>query len=53
MKDEKLEDFIIERIYENKEMFSKNELTKIDENIILIKKIYILALKNANNILLD
>lgn len=50
MKEEKLEDFIKERIYENKEMFSENELTKIDENIILIKKIYILSLKNAGNI---
>ena len=49
MKKMKLEDFIRKRIFENRKMFSKKELTKIDENIILIKKIYILALKDSLN----
>lgn len=50
MKKITLEEFIKERVKENKELFSKKELTNIEENIILIKKIYILALINSKDV---
>lgn len=50
MKKKTLENFIKDRVRENKKMFSQKELTKIEENIILIKKIYILALINSKDI---
>ena len=41
-----LDKFIEQRIKENRKMFSKKELLIIKNNKSLIKKIYILAIKN-------
>ena len=45
-KDYSFDKFIEQRIKENKKMFSKKELEIIKNNKLLIKKIYILAIKN-------
>lgn len=42
-----LENFIKERILENKELFTEEELTVINNNNIITKKIYLLGFKNS------
>lgn len=42
-----LEKFIEERIEENKELFTEEELTAINNNNIIVKKIYLLGFKNS------
>lgn len=44
----KIEDFIQERIEENKHLFTQEELRVIRENFVLIRKIYELGLMNGN-----
>lgn len=41
--------FLRERIKENKKLFTNEELTFINDNIDLIKKIYIIGLLNGKN----
>ena len=43
--------FVKERIEENKNLFSKKELNFINNNFIIIKKIYLLGIKNYINII--
>ena len=43
--------FVMERIQENKNLFSNKELKFIKDNSTLIKKIYLLSLKNYSNII--
>ena len=46
-----MNDVIIEEIMkENKQLFSENELTVIDKNIKIVKKIYLIGLINARQI---
>lgn len=42
-----LEKFIKKRILENKQLFTEEELTVINNNNIIIKKIYLLGFKNS------
>lgn len=44
----KIEEFIQERIEENKELFTEEELKIVKENFVLIRKIYELGLMNGN-----
>lgn len=45
--DKNLEDFIREVIEENRKLFKKYELEKMNENMELVKKIYLLGFINA------
>ncbi len=49
MKEYELNNFIRERIEENKELFTSKELTKISNNFTLTKKIYLLAFSNCKD----
>lgn len=42
-----LEEVLKERIFENEELFSKNELSIMNSNIKIMKKIYLLGLING------
>lgn len=42
-----LEIFVQERIKENEELFTEEELTVINNNNIILKKIYLLGFKNS------
>lgn len=44
------EEIIKERIEENKELFSKEELCIIEKNDTIIKKIYLLGLINGRDV---
>ncbi len=44
-----LKNFLEKRIEENKNLFSQEELEIIKQNPNLIKKIYILGIKDTNN----
>lgn len=48
-----MEKFIKERIKENKELFSKEELKIIDNNVNVVKKIYILSILDTYKIMKD
>lgn len=50
MEEKIVEEIVKERIEENKELFSLEEHSIIENNINLIKKIYILGFINAKNI---
>lgn len=52
-KEDLVKKFLEKRIEENKELFTKYELTLIVENIKFIKKIYILGLLDISNILMN
>ena len=43
--------FVMERIQENRNLFSNKELKFIKDNSTLRKKIYLLSLKNYSNII--
>ena len=45
-----LKNFLQKRIQENKKLFTQEELELIEKNIKTIKKIYILVLKDLNDI---
>lgn len=45
-----IEEIFIERLEENKELFSEKELITIKENRNLTKKIYLIGLINAKEI---
>ena len=45
-----LKNFLQKRIQENKKLFTQEELELIEKNIKTIKKIYILGLKDLNDI---
>lgn len=45
-----IEKFILERIEENKELFTQKEMEIIKSNKIIIKKIYLLGAINFNEI---
>ena len=45
-----MEEILKQRIKENEELFSKEELKTIENNIILTKKIYIIGLINGKQI---
>ena len=45
-----LKNFLQKRISENKKLFSTKELEIIEKNINIFKKIYILGLKDLNDI---
>lgn len=45
-----MNEFIRERIKENAELFSKEELTIIESNFTLVKKLYLLGLINASSL---
>ena len=45
-----LKKFLQKRIQENKKLFTQEELELIEKNIKTIKKIYILGLKDLNDI---
>ncbi len=47
---ESIERFILERIKENKELFTDKELEFIRDNTIITKKIYLLGAINFNKI---
>ena len=46
----RLDNFIEKRVIENKNLFTSKELKKIKRNKILIKKIYLLAIHDYNDI---
>lgn len=46
----KLEEIVKERIFENEKLFSKDELSILNDNFKVIKKIYLLGLINAKQI---
>ena len=46
--EEIMEDILKERIEENKELFSKEELTLLNNNVNIIKKIYLLGAIDIN-----
>lgn len=43
-----MEKLIVERIEENKKIFTKEELTFIKSNVNIIQKIYLLAMLDSN-----
>ena len=49
-KEDMLKTFLQKRISENKKLFSTKELEIIEKNINIFKKIYILGLKDLNDI---
>ncbi len=49
-KEDMLKNFLQKRISENKKLFSTKELEIIEKNINIFKKIYILGLKDLNDI---
>ena len=49
-KENMLKNFLQKRISENKKLFSTKELEIIEKNINIFKKIYILGLKDLNDI---
>ena len=49
-KEDMLKKFLQKRISENKKLFSTKELEIIEKNINIFKKIYILGLKDLNDI---
>ena len=44
-----MEEWVKERIEENKELFTTEELVIIQENLELCKKLYIMAIVNLND----
>ena len=53
IKRDSLGKFIAERIKENKELFTNEELTIIKKNYILTKKLYMLGMINTQKIKVD
>lgn len=53
VKRDSLGKFIAERIKENKELFTNEELTTIEKNYILTKKLYMLGMINTQKIKVD
>ena len=47
----KLEDFLDERIEENKELFTRNDLLLIEQNKELAKKLYLLGTVDGSKIM--
>lgn len=45
-----IEEVLKERIEENEELFNKKELSLLNNNIKIIKKIYLMGLINGRNI---
>lgn len=45
-----MEEWILERIKENSEVFNKQDVEVVESNLQLIKNVYLLALKNSCNI---
>lgn len=43
-----VEKILLERIKENKKIFSKDEISVVEENIEIVEKIYILGVLDAN-----
>ena len=43
-----VEKILLERIKENKKIFSKDEISVVEENIEIVEKIYFLGVLDAN-----
>ena len=48
-----VEEIIRERIEENKNLFTEDEIKKINKEIMLIKKMYVLGFINARQIYIN
>lgn len=49
-KEKKLDSFIKDRLLENKKLFTHKEMKFIEKNKKLVKKIYLLGVKNAKDL---